>query len=304
LEAPRTLPTVIAAKIAEHAYWMKREGYRNSTIRAAVKTLRSVGRRCNLLDANAFKDYMARAEYGENRRDHILDDARRFYLWLGVEFHKPLSRRVEKLPFIPLESEIEALISGLGPKLSSFMRLVKETGGRAGEIWQLEWTDIDPNTSTVNINPEKGSRPRRPRITSGTLAAVMSLPRTYRHIFHRDDCEPEVSYQHFYRNFAKQRARLAEKLQNPRIRRISFKTLRHFKATMEYRKTRDILHVMAVLGHKNIRNTLVYTHLVNFEGDEYVCKVARTVEEAKALVEDAFDYVTDVEEYKLFRKRK
>ena len=44
----------------------------------------------------------------------ILDDARRFYKWLGVEFTKPRSRRVEKLPFIPLESEIDAFISGLG----------------------------------------------------------------------------------------------------------------------------------------------------------------------------------------------
>jgi integrase len=269
-----------------------------------VKALRAVGRRCNLLDANSFKDYMAGAEYGENRRDHILDDARRFYKWLGVEFTKPLSRRVEKLPFIPLESEIDALISGLGPKLSAFTRLVKETGARAGEVWQLQWTDIDLNTSTINIDPEKGSRPRRPKITSGTLATVMALPRLHTYIFHRNDSEPEVSYQHFYRNFAKQRARLTDKLQNPRIRRISFKTLRHFKATMEYRKTRDILHVMAVLGHKNIRNTLVYTHLVNFEGDEYVCKVARTVEEAKNLVEDGFDYVTDVDNMKLFRKRK
>ncbi len=78
-EAPRTLSPIIAAKIAEHAYWMKREGYRDSTIRAAVKALRSIGRRCNLLDPNAFKDYVAKAEYRENRRDHILDDAKRFY---------------------------------------------------------------------------------------------------------------------------------------------------------------------------------------------------------------------------------
>ncbi|MGP8071421.1 MAG: hypothetical protein ACLP5V_16220 [Candidatus Bathyarchaeia archaeon] len=65
----------MAAKIAEHAYWMKREGYRDSTIRAAVKALRAVGQRCNLLDAEAVKDYVARTEYGENRRDHILDDS-------------------------------------------------------------------------------------------------------------------------------------------------------------------------------------------------------------------------------------
>jgi integrase len=249
---------------------MRREGYRLATIRAAVKALKAVGRRCNFLNADAFRDYMAKAEYGENRRDHILDDTRRFHKWLGVEFTKPLSRRVEKLPFIPLESEIDALISGLGPKLSAFTRLVKEPGARAGEVWQLQWTDIDLNTSTIDIDPEKGSRPRRPKITSGTLATVMALPRLHTYIFHRNDSEPEVSYQHFYQNFAKQRARLTDKLQNPRIRRISFKTLRHFKATMEYRKTRDILHVMAVLGHKNIRNILVYTHLVN-------CRVAEAL---------------------------
>jgi hypothetical protein len=61
---------------------------------------------------------------------------------------------------------------------------------------------------------------------------------------------------------------------------------------------------MQVLGHKNIRNTLVYTHLVDFQSDEYVCKVAKTTQEARTLVEEGFDYVTDVEGMKLFRKRK
>jgi len=43
---------------------------------------------------------------------------------------------------------------------------------------------------------------------------------------------------------------------------------------------------------------------VDFEGDEFVCKVAKNVDEAKALVESGFDCVTDVEGMKLFRKRK
>ena len=85
---------------------------------------------------------------------------------------------------------------------------------------------------------------------------------------------------------------------------ISFRTLRHFRAIMEYHRTKDILHVMQLLGHKSIKNTLVYTHLVNFEGDEFVSKVARTVGEAKELVENGFEYVTDVDDVKLFRKRK
>jgi len=35
--------------------------------RASAKALRSVDRRCNLLDQNAFKDYLAIAEYRENK---------------------------------------------------------------------------------------------------------------------------------------------------------------------------------------------------------------------------------------------
>jgi integrase len=283
---------------------MKREGYRDSTIRASVKALRSVGRRCDLLNPEAFLDYMSKASYGENRRDHVLDDARRFYKWLGVEFRKPLSRRVEKLPFIPLESEIDSLVGGVGPKVSAFMRLVKETGARAGEIWALKWEDLDLNSRTVDITPEKSSRPRRPQISSSTLASVLQLPRQGKYVFHSDEANPELSYQYFFRNFYKSRRRIAEKLQNPRIRRISFKTLRHFKATMEYHRTKDILHVMQLLGHKNIRNTLMYTHLVEFESDEFTCKTASNVKEASELVEGGFEYVTEFEDVKLFRKRK
>jgi hypothetical protein len=73
---------------------------------------------------------------------------------------------------------------------------------------------------------------------------------------------------------------------------------------MEYAKTKDILHVMQILGHKNIKNTLVYIHLVDFEADEYVSKAAWTLDEALKLVEASFKYVCNVEGAKIFRKRK
>ena len=54
---------------------------------------------------------------------------------------------------------------------------------------------------------------------------------------------------------------------------------------MEYQRTKDILHVMRLLGHRNITNTLIYTHLVDFEAVEYVSKVAKNVKEAHKLVD-------------------
>jgi integrase len=97
--------------------------------------------------------------------------------------------------------------------------------------------------------------------------------------------------------------RISSKLKNDRILKIHFHTLRHCKATMEYAKTKDILHVMQMLGHRNIQNTLLYTQLIDFHNDEYHSATAKTVLEAQKLVE-GFEYVCDFGEIKLFRKRK
>jgi integrase len=105
-------------------------------------------------------------------------------------------------------------------------------------------------------------------------------------------------------DFLNARKRAAHKLQNLRLQRISFHTIRHWKATVEYAKTKDILYVKELLGHRSLNSTLVYTHLINFESDEYHSAVAKTVEEAKPLIEAGFEYVCEMENCRLFRKRK
>jgi integrase len=59
----------------------------------------------------------------------------------------------------------------------------------------------------------------------------------------------------------RQRKRIAKKVQNPRIEKITFHTLRHWKATWLYHENRDILYVMKSLGHKDVKNTLIYIDL-------------------------------------------
>ena len=58
------------------------------------------------------------------------------------------------------------------------------------------------------------------------------------------------------------------------------------------------------LGHKRLENTLIYTHLIDFQEDEYHVRTAKTIEEACKLVEAGFEHVTEMEDVKLFRKRK
>jgi hypothetical protein len=73
---------------------------------------------------------------------------------------------------------------------------------------------------------------------------------------------------------------------------------------MEYHRTKDILHVMQLLGHRNIKNTLIYTQLINFKDDEYTARVAKTEKEICDLVESGFESVCNYNSFKIFRKRK
>jgi len=80
--------------------------------------------------------------------------------------------------------------------------------------------------------------------------------------------------------------------------------LRHWKATIEYHRTKDLLYVKQLLGHKNITITILYTQLIDWQSDEYASAVAGNLDEARSLVEAGFEYVTDIDDVKLFRKRK
>ena len=106
------------------------------------------------------------------------------------------------------------------------------------------------------------------------------------------------------RLFERSRKIAASTSKNPRLLKITFHTLRHWKATMEYHRTKDILHVMRLLGHKNIKNTLRYTQLVDFGEQDFVVKVAWTLEEAVKLLEGGFQFVCDYDRGKIFRKPK
>ena len=77
---------------------------------------------------------------------------------------------------------------------------------------------------------------------------------------------------------------------------------------MKYHKTKDPWHVKRILGHKTLSSTEVYINveqaIFQIANDEYHVKVAHDLKEACQLLETGFEYVTDMEGAKLFRKRK
>ena len=74
---------------------------------------------------------------------------------------------------------------------------------------------------------------------------------------------------------------------------------------MLYAKCKNILWVQKQLGHKNIRNTLIYTQLLQFDEDEnFTCKIAQTKAEMTDLIEHGFTFVHEKDGLAYFKKRK
>ncbi|MEM3459094.1 MAG: tyrosine-type recombinase/integrase [Candidatus Bathyarchaeia archaeon] len=209
-----------------------------------------------------------------------------------------------KQPFIPLEAELDQLIAACGKTTAAFLQILKDTGARAGEIARLKWTDVNFEHNTISINEaEKGSNTRTLKVSQKAIAMIKNLPKKYGEYIFNPNPPLAASIKECLQLARK---RLARNLQNPRFLQIHFHTFRHWKATMEYAKTKDILHVRQLLGHKQIQSTLVYTTLVNFEADEYVVKRPKTTEEEDELIKAGFEYVRfdDKMQAPIYRKRK
>ena len=97
---------------------------------------------------------------------------------------------------------------------------------------------------------------------------------------------------------------VARKLGEPQLLQIRLYDLRHFAGSMTYYKTKDIIYTMRFLGHKNLKNTLRYVHLIDFNKDDYHVSAVKTVDDACKLIEQGFEYVCQMEDVKIFKKRK
>lgn len=103
---------------------------------------------------------------------------------MGISWNPPSYSQTQKLPFIPLESEIDSLIAGVGTKASTLLQLLKETGMRIGETSGLRWVDIDEKRNTITINsPEKNSNSRAVKVTSNLISMIKSLPMRSERVF-------------------------------------------------------------------------------------------------------------------------
>ncbi|MDQ1278906.1 MAG: integrase/recombinase XerD [Thermoproteota archaeon] len=282
--------------------YLNSRGLRESTIAGYIRVLKHLTKFVDLDNPEQVKSFIASKTVMDSRKEKIVNNYSMYLKWRGLSWERPIYRRDTTLPYIPLEKEVDQLIGASNGKTATFLQFLKDSACRPIEAWRTKWIDIDLERNLVYINsPAKHSNPRAFKPSIQLIGMIQRLRKTSDYIFREHN---DSRLEDFVRMFYYIRKKTVNKLQNPRLMKINFKTLRHFKATMEYHRTKDILYVKELLGHKDIKNTLVYTHLVNWENDDYTVKVASTLEECTQLLESGFAYILDYQDKKIFKKRK
>ena len=292
-------------KIFELCLYLKRQNYSEETIRLnriALKVLSERG--ANLFDTDSVKDVIAKQTWSSNRKRNVINAYNIFLKLNNMTWEQPRCNVEESIPFIPTEQEIDALISSAPKKLSTFLLLLKETAMRRGEAKRIEWINIDSEINTITLNhPEKHSNSRMWKVTPQLIAQLNALPKGSTKVF--GDGRMDTLKIAFLRLRKKQ----AAKMQNPRLLSIGFHTLRHWKATTLYHRTKDALYVRDFLGHKSMKNTERYINIerkmfANYEGDEFTVKVTDKQHEATTYLEQGFEWIGVKDNLIFLRKRK
>jgi len=281
--------------------YMKSQNYSPDTTARYTKILITLAKRnADLFNTQSVLNIVALQNWNDGTKRTAMNA-----LTLFLKYHK--TKATTEIPkfsprphmtFLPTENEIDQLISGCKHRLATFLQTLKETGARYGEIASLTWLDLNVEEHMLNIPAEKHSNPRSVKVSSKLLSMLLMLPRNTKTLF--DYKNRDV----IRKNFQRARKRIAKNLGNPRLLQIHFHTLRHWKATTYLHQTGNVYLVMKLLGHKSLNNTQRYIQLLPEIDDHYTVEFAYTKEDDKKLLEAGYEYITERDGAKAYRKRK
>ncbi|MDH5389870.1 MAG: tyrosine-type recombinase/integrase [Candidatus Bathyarchaeota archaeon] len=282
---------------------MKKNGYAETTIRATGKRLRYLQKNCNLQDPEDVKGYIANKTCSNGHKESLIESYNILMKSLNKTWNKPFYQRYYKMPKIPTTERLNMLIANASIRIALFLSMSKDLGTRPIELTWLQLKDVDLKTGIVTITSAKHCNGRTLKLTNKTLAMLKQF--TNKKDLKQNDRIFPTTPEYISDSYRRIRNKLATKLQDPTIKQIRLYDFRHYYATNLYHKTKDLLLVKTALGHKDLRQTLRYIQLLEtLENDEYHCKTATTIQEATNLIENGFEYVTEIDGLKLFRKRK
>ena len=196
----------------------------------------------------------------------------------GIIWKRPTYIQDEADIYLATREELDILINAARRKMSTFLKTLDETLVDPEEAIRCEWPDLHGDILSIRY-PVKGHLTGKYELTPQLVQMINALPRKKERIF-------ASNYNVLYESFHNLRLNCAEKFQDPMLLKVTFKSYRHFGATMLARITNGNVPEMArILRHKNWKNTQKYVHLAKLplRNDDFDTTIAVTPEEILAM---------------------
>ncbi|WP_338600282.1 site-specific tyrosine recombinase/integron integrase [Sulfolobus tengchongensis] len=176
---------------------------------------------------------------------------RRFLKWINVPVKPPIPkikrREVKALDETQVLKILEAC-KRIKDKL--IIRLLVDTGLRANELLSVLVRDVDINNNMIRVRNTKNGEERVVFFTDETKQML----KKYIKGRNPDDKLFNMTYDALYRKLKRLGKRIGIDLR-PHI-------LRHTFATLSLKRGMNVITLQKLLGHKDIKTTQMYTHLV------------------------------------------
>jgi integrase/recombinase XerD len=171
-----------------------------------------------------------------------------------------VSQRENKLPPVLSANEVKAILTHTSNlKHKALLSLLYGSGLRIGELLELRLSDIDSERMIVRVNQGKGKKDRLTILSHNVLKVLRKYFVEYKPKDYLFEGQNGGKYSaSSSRNVLKQSMKRA-KITKP----ATLHTLRHSFATHLLENGVGIAHIQKLLGHHNIKTTLIYTHIAN-----------------------------------------
>lgn len=162
-------------------------------------------------------------------------------------------KKEKKLPLVIETEKLKTVISNIkNLKHKAILMLGYSCALRVSEVLNLKIEDIDSNRMLINIRNAKGRKDRIVVLSPVLLQTLRNYFKSYKPIMYLFNGQNKQQYS----------AESCNKIVKKYIgETYHFHTLRHSGATTMHESGTDLALIQKILGHNNIKTTMVYTHI-------------------------------------------
>lgn len=170
----------------------------------------------------------------------------------------PYPKAEKKLPIVLSQEEIQRMFTVCeNTKHKVILSLLYSCGLRVSELINLKWANIDRSRMVINIINAKGGKDRQVMLDATLIPLLEKYYRDYKPQVYILNGQTEPQYSE--RSVGEVVKQLAAKAGIHK--RVYTHLIRHCNATHLLEAGTDINLIQKLLGHANVKTTMIYTHI-------------------------------------------